>query len=216
MVSDIVSLDWTGSVGPLSEELITSTVLVDPGYEGPVTNTAILNHSSLGAGVTVQAVAYVTDDPVLRITKSAFPDPVPYGAELLYTLHIANLGQQATELEMADVIPAGTSFVPYSASGNGQLVGNEVRADIPVLLAGEQQDLSFRVKVNTFPEVVNVDYWVTCSEGVTSLGEPLVTRVASPGSVYLPLNSQVGRDLLTRPTVGFLYKTAIRAGSARV
>jgi uncharacterized repeat protein (TIGR01451 family) len=160
-------------------------VLVDPGYEGPVTNTAVITHSSLSAPVRVQAVAYITDDPVLQISKSASPDPVPYGDELLYTIRIANLGQQATELVVADTIPAGTSFVPYSASGNGQLVGSQVKWSFPVLPAGATQELSFRVYVNAYLEVINADYWVACHEGVTSYGEPVVTRVAY-NMLFLP------------------------------
>lgn len=187
VISDIVSLDWTGSVAPLSEELITFTVMVDTDYEGPVTNTAVITHSSLSSDVIVQAVAYITDDPVLRITKSASPDPVPYGGELLYTIEVANMGQQATELIVVDVLPTGTSFVPYSASGNGQLVGEEVQWSFPVLLPGEQKVLSFRVRVQALKEVVNADYWVSCHEGVTSHGEPVVTRVTRGGFVYLPV-----------------------------
>jgi uncharacterized repeat protein (TIGR01451 family) len=186
VISDIVSLDWNGSVGPLSEELITFTVLVDPGYEGPVTNTAVITHTSLSAPVRVQAVAYITDDPVLRITKSATPDPVPFGEELLYTIRVANLGQDATELVVADSLPADTSFVPYSASGNGQLAGDQVKWSFPILPAGETRELSFRVKVNAFHDLVNAEYWVSCHEGVSAYGEPLVTRVKL-GLQYLPL-----------------------------
>lgn len=189
VISDIVSLDWTGDVGPLSEELITFTVMVDPGYEGTVTNTAVITHSSLSAPVVVQAVAYITDDPVLQITKSASPDPVDYGGELLYTIQVTNLGQQATELEVVDTLPAGTTFVPYSASGNGQLVGNQVVWSFPVLKPGETQTLSFRVIVHAFQEVINAEYWVSCSEGVTTYGEPLVTRV-NMRNLYLPLISR--------------------------
>jgi len=187
VVSDIVSVDWSGDVGALSEELITFTVKIDPGYEGPVTNTAVITHSSLSADVVVQAVAYVTDDPVLSITKSASPDPVDFGDELLYTIHVANLGQQATELAVTDMLPSGTSFVPYSASGNGQMVGDVVTWSFPVLPGGEQQSLSFRVRANIFPEIVNQDYQVTCSEGVTSHGAPLVTQVTRSGSLFLPI-----------------------------
>lgn len=186
VISDIVSLDWDGSVDPLSEELITFTVLVDPGYEGPVTNTAMITHTSLSAPVRVQAVAYITDDPVLRITKSATPDPVPFGEELLYTIRIANLGQDATELVVADSLPVGTSFVPYSASGNGQLVGEQVKWSFPILPAGETRELSFRVNANAFHDLVNAEYWVSCHEGVSAYGEPLVTRVKL-GFQYLPL-----------------------------
>ena len=185
VISDIVSLDWTGSVSPLSEALVTFTVMVDPGYEGPITNTAIITHSSLSAPVKVQAVAYITNDPVLRITKSASPDPVPYGDELKYTIHIANLGQQATELVVADSLPVNTSFVPFSASGNGQLVGDQVEWSFPVLPPGESRDLSFQVYVNTYPEVVNADYWVSCFEGVTSYGIPLFTKV-DQNILFLP------------------------------
>lgn len=189
VVSDIVSLDWTGDVGPLSEELITFTVQVDPGYEGPVTNTAIITHPSLSAPVSVQAAAYVTDDPVLSITKAASPDPVNHGSELLYTIRIANLGQQATELVVVDSLPANTSFVPYSASGNGQLVGDQVIWSLPVLPSGEERVLSFRVNVGAYREVVNAGYRVSCSEGVTVYGEPVVTRVKA-GNIFLPIISR--------------------------
>jgi uncharacterized repeat protein (TIGR01451 family) len=186
VISDIVSIDWSGSIGPLSEELVTFTVRVDPQYEGPVTNTAVISHSSLSTPVVVQAVAYITDDPVLQIKKTAAPDPVPYGAELLYTIRVANLGQQATELVVEDGIPVDTTYVPYSASGNGQLVGDQVRWSFPVLQPGEVRELSFRVRVHASKEVVNDSYWVTCSEGVTSHGKPLVTRVLQRNQ-YLPM-----------------------------
>jgi len=185
--SDIVSIDWSGSVGALSEELITFTVKVDPGYEGPVINTAVITHSSLSADVIVQAVAYVTDDPVLNITKSASPDPVDIGDELLYTIHVGNQGQQATELVVVDALPMGTSYVPFSASGNGQLIGNEVTWSFPVLPGGDEQTLSFRVRVDTFPQVVNADYQVSCSEGVTSFGVPVVTSVTRGGLLFMPI-----------------------------
>jgi len=186
VVSDIVSLDWSGSVGPLSEELITFTVNVDPGYEGAITNTAVITHSSLKAPVIVQAVAYITDDPVLQITKSASPDPVPYGEPLKYTIHVTNLGQQATELVVWDTLPANTSFVPYSASGNGQLIGDQVKWSFPVLPAGETRELSFQVYANTFPQVVNLDYGVTCHEGVSAQGEPVFTNV-DESVLFLPI-----------------------------
>jgi uncharacterized repeat protein (TIGR01451 family) len=146
----------------------------------------VITHTSLSAPVRVQAVAYITDDPVLRITKSATPDPVPFGEELLYTIRVANLGQDATELVVADSLPADTSFVPYSASGNGQLAGDQVKWSFPILPAGETRELSFRVKVNAFHDLVNAEYWVSCHEGVSAYGEPLVTRVKL-GLQYLPL-----------------------------
>ena len=187
VISDIVSVDWTGDLDPFSEELITFTVQVDPWYQGAITNTAYLSHTSLMDDVAVQAVAYITEDPVLHITKTASPSPVNSGSELLYTLLVSNLGQQATELVVTDTLPANTTFVPYSASGNGQFSTNQARWEFPVLPAGEQQERSFRVQVSGFDDIVNSSYRVSSAEGASDVGEPVITKVVGFMRVFLPL-----------------------------
>ncbi len=186
VVSDIVTVRWAGSVAAFSSEVVTFTVLVDPDYQGPVTNTAVISHSNLLSAVTVQAVAYVTDRPVLAITKSASPDPVRLGSELAYTIRVVNLGQQATGLVISDVIPANTQYVTGSATANGQLVGGQIRWETLVLKSSESRIFAFRVKVNSGREVVNELYGVTSAEGVTGAGTRLVTRVTG-GEIFLPI-----------------------------
>ena len=181
LISDIVSLEWIGNVGPLAEELITFTVQVDPFYEGPLTNTAVITHTSLLSPVLVSAVAYITDDPVLQISKQATPDPVMVGGELLYTIRVLNLGRMATELVVLDTLPEHTQFVPYSASGNGQFDGSQVRWEFPVLMGGEDTLLTYRVLVNGLSDIINADYHVACAEGVTAYGDPVVTEVRFAG-----------------------------------
>jgi uncharacterized repeat protein (TIGR01451 family) len=188
IISDIVSIHWTGGVGAFSSEVVTFTVLVDPDHQGPITNTAVISHPSLLNAVTVHAVAYVTEGPVLYITKSASPDPVEKDAELLYAIHVINLGQQATSLVITDTVPADTEYVPGSATASGQLVGEQVRWEIPVLMAGDSRTVEFRVTVRGRRQVVNELYGVTCAEGVTAAGAPVTTRIAGGGGpVYLPL-----------------------------
>jgi uncharacterized repeat protein (TIGR01451 family) len=187
VISDIVSIAWTGDLEPFSEELITFTVLVDPWYQGALTNTAYISHTSLLDEVAAQAVAYITKDPVLHITKTASPSPVPSGSELLYTLLVSNLGQQATELVVTDTLPANTTFVPYSASGNGQFSGNQARWSFPVLPAGEQQELTFRVHVSGYEDIVNSGYRVSSAEGVSDVGEPVITKVTGLLRLFLPV-----------------------------
>ena len=186
VVSDIVTLHWTGDVPPFSSQLVTFTVRVDPNYEGPVTNTATISHSGLLAPVVVSAVAYVTNQPVLFISKSASPDPVKVGSELAYTIQVINAGQQATGLVITDVIPANTSYVPGSASAAGQLIGNRVRWDIPVIELGASDTFEFRVKVNSGKVITNADYAVQSAEGVSAKGALLITQVTGH-KVYLPL-----------------------------
>ena len=127
LTSDIVSLEWMGDVASNSEQLITFTVMVDDFFEGVVTNTATITHTSLKQDVVITAVAYITDKPVLRISKIATPDPVLVGNPLLYQIQVTNLGQQATLLVITDTIPANTSYIFGSASSGGQLVGDTVQ-----------------------------------------------------------------------------------------
>jgi uncharacterized repeat protein (TIGR01451 family) len=188
VISDIVNIYWTGDVAAFSEERITFTVMVDDFFEGTITNTATITHSSLSTDVVRYAVTYVTDDPVLRISKTASPSPVGLGEELLYTIRVTNLGQQATELVVTDVVPLNTSYVVGSASAGGQLVGGQMEWSLPVLQPEESVYLTFRVTVLEGEEVVNAEYGVTCVEGVTAVGEPVITPIFSSAErFFLPL-----------------------------
>jgi uncharacterized repeat protein (TIGR01451 family) len=102
---------------------------------------------------------------------------VPVGEGLLYTIHVVNLGQQATGLVITDTLPANTSYVSGSASSSGQLTGNTLRWDLPVLPALEDLTLTFRVKVLGGVQVVNDRYRVSCAEGVIASGPPVVTEI---------------------------------------
>jgi uncharacterized repeat protein (TIGR01451 family) len=190
VISDIVSLQWTGDVAAFSEEVVTLTVVVDPNYEGPLTNTAIITHSSLLSPVEVQATGYATDEPVLRITKTASPDPVARGAELGYAVHVVNLGQQATNLVITDVVPVNTTYVANSATGGGKLSGgNQMRWTIPVLEPGDSRTFGFRVEIGgSENQVVNDRYGVTSSEGAFDIGAPVITAIQRGGNdTYLPV-----------------------------
>jgi uncharacterized repeat protein (TIGR01451 family) len=188
IISDIVSINWAGDVGAFSSERITLTVNVDPDYEGPIINTALIQHPNLREDVFVEAVAYITNDPVLQISKSASPDPVVSGDDLIYTIEIVNLGQQATNLEVWDALPDNTEYVTLSANAGGKLVSDQAFWELPVLLPGQKQILTFQVTVKEGKQVINSDYGVTCAEGVTALGKPLTTDVTQRlSTVYLPL-----------------------------
>jgi uncharacterized repeat protein (TIGR01451 family) len=188
VISDIISFHWTGSVAGFSSQIVTFTVLVDPDFQGAITNTAVISHPSLAKPVEVEAVAYVTDRPELRISKTAKPDPVAVGGELAYTIRVANRGQQATSLVITDVIPVNTDYVADSASGGGKLVGDQVRWEFPVLKSLESRTFAFRVAVNGGDQVVNDRYAVLCAEGVSASGAPVITRIARKGGqTYLPL-----------------------------
>jgi len=186
IISDIVSLDWEGDVAPFDSELITFSVLVDADYEGAITNTATITHPGLRVPVVISTEAQVTEKPVLAISKTAAPDPVGVGEELLYTIHVQNLGQMASALVVTDTLPANTAYVPGSATAGGQLVGDELQWTFPLLEPNEVRTLSFAVEVLGGRQIVNEAYGVTCAEGVTAFGEPVYTDVRLR-YVFLPL-----------------------------
>lgn len=177
VISDIVSVGWTGDVMPDSQQLITFSVLVDSDFSGVLTNTATITHTSLRAPVKISALAFITNQPVLTLSKSATPDPVELDGDLQYTLHVQNLGQQATVLVLTDTLPANTSYVPGSATAGGQLVGDQVHWMFPLLTPGETRDFTFHVKVLEGIGVLNDHYRVSSAEGVSATGAPVFTRV---------------------------------------
>ncbi len=177
IISDIVSLEWTGDVAPFSEQVITFTAKVDDNFEGVVTNTATITHASLNQPVEVSAVAYITDKPVLQIGKTATPDPVLVRGTLTYQIEVTNLGQEATLLTITDTIPANTAYVFGSASSGGSVEGNRVSWTFPVLNHGDKLHLAFQVVVYGGEQVVNAHYAVHCNEGVSASGEPVITHV---------------------------------------
>jgi uncharacterized repeat protein (TIGR01451 family) len=186
VISDIVSVNWLGDLSPYSTELITFSVLVDDDFEGVLTNTAKVAHPTHSEGVDVSAVAYVTNDPVLKITKTATPDPVKPDGELLYKIRVANLGQQATNLVVTDTLPVNVEYVSGSANASGELVGDQLHWEFSLLDPGETRNLTFKVRPLRGNEIINQFYGVTCAEGVSAVGPPVITQIAHT-RVYLPI-----------------------------
>jgi uncharacterized repeat protein (TIGR01451 family) len=175
LISDIVSLEWTRNVAPYSEQLITFTTVVDD-FTRSVDYCCHHKSLSLKQDKVVTAVAYITDEPVLHISKTATPDPVLVNTPLLYQIQVTNRGAQATLLEVTDTIPANTSYKFGSASSGGMVEGNTVEWLLPVLDPGESLKLTFQVTVLGGEVITNASYAVSCQEGAVAYGEPVTTR----------------------------------------
>lgn len=187
IISDIVSLEWTGDVAANSEEVITLTVIVDPDFDGAITNTAVISHESLAQPITITAVAYVTDLPVLHITKVGQPQVNGSEREILYTITVENLGQEATQLVISDVIPAYTTYIPNSASAGGVLVDGAVQWERVSLASLASAQFTFRVQVDSGRnKIINASYGVTAAEGVTAYGVPVITYMGG-SDLFLPV-----------------------------
>lgn len=96
----------------------TLVVLVDPTTPlFAISNTAtIASIQDDNPGNNEAVEETVIFGPDLSITKSDSPDPVARGDTLTYTITISNPGPvDAQNVTLTDVIPAGTTFVSFSA-----------------------------------------------------------------------------------------------------
>jgi len=186
LISDIVSIFWNGDVGPLASEVISFSVLVDPYYQGAITNSATITHPSLLNEVDINAVANVTTQPVLRISKSA-PTSIPLNQPLHYKVTVTNLGQLATNVVISDTIPQNTEYIPGSGSAGAQYENGQIHWSTPIIRLGESVSYDFEVLVNSGTSVINSDYSAICSEGVSAIGSPVVTIVTGFRHIYLPV-----------------------------
>ena len=89
----------------------------------------------------------VDEQADLSITKSDDADPVTAGTDLTYTLVVTNDGpSDATNVEVTDAVPAGTSFV--SADNGGIEAAGTVTWNLGTLADGATVTLHVTVHVD--------------------------------------------------------------------
>jgi hypothetical protein len=86
-----------------------------------------------------------------------------------------------------DTVPDNSSYVPGSASGNGQLVGDDVVWRLAALGYNDEASFTFRVVAGEGQRIINDQYQVSSAEGAVAFGSPVVTRMSGPGEVYIPV-----------------------------
>ncbi|GAB4534845.1 MAG: hypothetical protein Kow0063_18380 [Anaerolineae bacterium] len=149
-------------------------------------------------GFTTDAfLARFTMLPHLWLAKSAQPPagtPVTQGDTITYTLVAANHGDQATDVLIADSIPAGTAYVPDSLTttlGSPAFDWSRLTVSLPDLASGVTLTATFQVTVTT-----SFSTSITNQASLTAAGlEPLesnlvghpVAGTGEPYRVYLPL-----------------------------
>ena len=106
-----------------------------------MTSSRTLRPLARGAQVEIDAVAYITDEPVLSIQKTATPDPVYVGDVLVYTIQVTNMGQRATQLVITDTVPDKTQYIYGSVSAGGTESNGELRWELLLLQPGESAEV---------------------------------------------------------------------------
>jgi uncharacterized repeat protein (TIGR01451 family) len=174
-----------GVVGFDSTVVITFSVTVTPGYDGIISNTAVISDPMITQPVSITAETRITDDPIFEIDKSASPAIPGKDKPLTYELVVTNQGQPAvnTPLTLMDIIPADTTFLSVDPYGTVDPDGEIITWTRSVTMDfGETSVFTFSVLVGDVPSgtvIHNGVYLVNSPFGI-SMGEPITTTVLDP------------------------------------
>ncbi len=109
------------------------------------------------SGCSSEPTAPERDEADLSITKSDAADPVTIGDEIVYTITVFNGGPDgATQVELTDGVPSGTSFVSANPSqGTCANANGTVTCTLGSLASGSSVTITLRVTATLGGEVSN-------------------------------------------------------------
>ena len=149
----------------------------------------------------------------LSIIKTDRPDPVFVGARLTYTLTVRNAGPDtATNVRVADALPAATNFVSVATSQGTCTGGRVVRCSLGEVLSGGRATITIVVRPTEVGALLNVATVVgdqseanTANNRATAptlVRGPIAPPVAScPTMIVQPRSLSVGQRGLVRVLV---------------
>ena len=165
--------------------------------------------------VTPASPGEIAGAPVidLSIIKTDRPDPVFVGARLTYTLTVRNAGPDtATNVRVADALPAATNFVSVATSQGTCTGGRVVRCSLGEVLSGGRATITIVVRPTEAGALLNVATVVgdqseanTANNRATAptlVRGPIAPPVAScPTMIVQPRSLSVGQRGLVRVLV---------------
>ena len=130
----------------------TVTVVVTPPAVRTIVNTATvtLNETDVFLANNTATVETLVDFADLSIVKKAAQNLVAPGSTLTYSLIVKNKSGIPASVTVTDNLPAGTSFINCSISGNGACSanGNNVTATFSELAVGASESILLTVSVS--------------------------------------------------------------------
>ncbi len=133
----------------------------------------------------------------LTVVKIA-PAKQGLGTPILYSLTVTNPGPlPIKDVELEDLFPPNSSYVPSSASDGGQVSGPEGKKVVwkfPVLLPRESRTVTFKVKPNVIGNYLNVAHAKGIDpdgQSVTSKDATATTEVSGAATLYMEVRDLV-------------------------
>src|SRR5687767_13933496 len=205
---------FTCSLGTLAPNATaTLDLFVRPGTAGAYTNVANVTSSVADPNPTNNGDSedtLVTQSANVSITKSASPNPVTVGQNLVYTINVNNSGPGvATNVVMTDVLPASVTIVSVTTTAGtctntnpitcnlgslGITVGPTIIITVRPNVAGPLSNTATVTATEADPNPTNNS--ATATVTVNALPADLaLTKTASPSSI------DIGQTLIYTVTV---------------
>lgn len=217
-----VGIRYNGGSIPASSSC-TLSVNVTTAASGTFSNTStVLTSSNAGSSLSPATDTLTVDPPILNVTKSVTPDPVPHGSPAVYTVIVSNTAAQArtignltiTDQLGPDITLNNTtgSDAGWSCSGTSALVCTYPNS----LLAGTSTTLLLNVSVGA--GALNADNTARVSGGGDPLcpAAPLIAASRCSGSVLASTVPVVISDLkasIEGPELVVRFGTAAEMGT---
>jgi uncharacterized repeat protein (TIGR01451 family) len=129
-----------------------------PGGSSHTDVVTVTGHDDDGAELTAHDDATVTITPLidLWVTKTDLPDPVQLNGQLTYSIVVGNNGPDAaTQVTLADPLPAGTSFVSVSTSQGSCTGGALITCNLGTIAKGATVTITLVVRAEQAGTLTN-------------------------------------------------------------
>lgn len=152
------SIDWAGEIAPGARVTVTFQVTLTA-INGSVTNTATISDPLLSAAVVKSASTSVAVPNYSTSTKTSTPASgglVNTGDLITYTVTVINSGLVTGTASLTDYAPAGTNYIPGSATvlGGGTLTENNGIEWTGPISVGGRITATFSVSVTALNGVI--------------------------------------------------------------
>ncbi|MCM3628545.1 hypothetical protein M3194_14360 [Paenibacillus glycanilyticus] len=133
---------------------LPSTFLLPNSAKAAFTFQMVAGGQNITGVIPSNTVSTPVYSPIIGISKSSNRTTATVGSTVTYTLLVANTGNRAANVTLADNIPTGSSFIPGTFRVNGNVIpGANPPAGVAIgsVAAGATSTVTFDVQVNSLP-----------------------------------------------------------------
>jgi uncharacterized repeat protein (TIGR01451 family) len=151
LIGKVLQPDDHAAGGPDEASCTFTGSVTGPGGSSHKDVVTVTGHDDDGEELTAHDDAVVTITPLidLYVTKDDLPDPVQLHGQLTYTIVVGNNGPDAaTQVTLADPLPAGTSFVSVSTTQGSCSGGAMISCNLGTIAKGQTVTITLVVTAN--------------------------------------------------------------------